>query len=452
MKNVQYTFVENEGNLTFRSTVNSFGLDHVTDKDLVSFYTNFSGSAYVDTGLLPVDGSGLLSIRSAGNHTQIAYQHKPSLYYINWGAHEGDRNAVKYLVAQPYRIVIGDLLNGNIYGARTFYSPIPITYPEAPLYHVNLPNINCRGYRGNGVGWICLYHSEDVTKYPFNEKVAKLIDRCSGTEAYNDANMSETDGPRFYKDKGKPSYLYDPAQWQEYSQEHGYEWTLNPDLWIPILVKDKDNQDKHYDSGQPLTFVDAILGNYKCYYYDETIPKPVNMIARQDMTLSSSQVFNWFKQSYIASQENQTSLDPYSSSLVVRQSQSVALPIFDPDEEEDESNSWYCEDCEDTFNGNDSSPNSTYTSSFICDSCFENYNYCENTSSYHFNEDTIYLNQSGIHIYVHADVAVNGVDYKWCPNCDYGMYKNHPDFEKHTLYTEIDQCSQCFEESDVEPF
>ena len=455
MKNVQYTFVENEGNLTFRSTVNSFGLDHVTDKDLVSFYTNFSGSAYIDTGLLPVDGSGLLSIRSAGNHTQIAYQHKPSLYYINWGAHEGDRNAIKYLVAQPYRIVIGDLLNGNIYGARTFYSPIPITYPEAPLYHVNLPNINCRGYRGNGVGWICLYHSEDVTKYPFNEKVAKLIDRCSGTEAYNDANMSETDGPRFYKDNRKPSYLYDPSEWQQYSQDHGYEWTLDPDLWIPILVQDRDNQDKHYDSGQPLTFVDAILGNYKCYYYDETIPKPVNMIARHDMTLSSSQVFDWFKQSYVSSRENQLSVDPYTSSLTVRQSQAVAPPAFLSDEDEEDGNSWYCEDCEDTFSSDDSSPNSTYGSSFICDSCFENYNYCENTSSYHFNEDTLYLTESSIHIYL--DNAAHGVDYKYCGECDTGYYKTHSEFEEFLVDIETSICYSCNPQNHsapetVEPF
>ena len=149
MENVQYTFVKDEGNLVFRSSVNSFGLDHVTDKDLSSFYVSFSQSAYFDTGLLPVDGSGLLSIRTAGNHTQIAYQHKPGMYYINWGSYEGDRDAIKYYVAQPYRIVIADLLNGNIYGARTFYSPIPITHPFTPLYDVNLPNINCKGYRGN---------------------------------------------------------------------------------------------------------------------------------------------------------------------------------------------------------------------------------------------------------------------------------------------------------------
>ena len=61
MSNVNYSFTDQDsnGNIVFRSTVNSFGLDHVTDKDLTSFYTKFSSNAYLDTGLLPVDGSGL---------------------------------------------------------------------------------------------------------------------------------------------------------------------------------------------------------------------------------------------------------------------------------------------------------------------------------------------------------------------------------------------------------
>jgi hypothetical protein len=100
MKNVNYAFTTDQGNLVFRSSVNSFGLDHVTDKDIASFYTTFSQSAYFDTGLLPVDGTGLLSIRTAGNHTQIAYQYAPGKYYINWGSFEGDRDAKKYYVAQ----------------------------------------------------------------------------------------------------------------------------------------------------------------------------------------------------------------------------------------------------------------------------------------------------------------------------------------------------------------
>jgi len=157
MDKVTYSFVKDEGNFVFRSKVNSFNLDHVTDKDVSSFYTSFSNYAYFDTGLLPLDGTGLLGIRKAGDHTQVIYQHKPGMYYVNWGAYERDYDAVKFYFAQPYRIVIIDFLDNNLLGARTFYTVEPATHSGVQLYHVNLPNINCKGYRGNAVGWICLY-------------------------------------------------------------------------------------------------------------------------------------------------------------------------------------------------------------------------------------------------------------------------------------------------------
>jgi hypothetical protein len=449
MANVNYSFTDKDanGNIVFRSNITSFGLDHVTDKDLTSFYTNFSQNAYQDTGLMPVDGSGLLAIRSAGNHTQIAYQHKPGMYYINWGSYEGDREAIKYYVAQPYRIVIADLLNGNIYGARTFYSPIPITYPQAPLYHVNLPNINCKGYRGNGVGWICLYHSEDISQYPFNEKLAKILDRCSGTEAYNDQNMKETDGPRFYEQNHKPSYIYNPEEWQSYSEANGYEWTLDPELWIPVLVQDMDHQDKHYKDGQPLTFADALFGNYQAYYTDTLIPKPVNMIARNDYNLDSKIVFNWFKQSYNNSSESiQEAINPFDSSAVVRNNLSTAAPVFvnhDDDEEEDEEN-WYCEDCSTTYYYSESSPNETYSSNYVCNNCLENsYVYVKHKSTYVHLEDTLYLENSDCYVYVND--LENGIDYKYCSGCDAGWYNDHPDFESIKI-SDSGLCHACFED------
>lgn len=453
MSNVNYSFTnkDTDGNIVFRSNITSFGLDHVTDKDLTSFYTNFSENAYQDTGLLPVDGSGLLAIRSAGNHTQIAYQHKPGMYYINWGQYERDVHAIKYYVAQPYRIVIADLLNGNIYGARTFYSPIPITYPQAPLYHVNLPNINCKGYRGNGVGWICLYHTEDISKYPFNEKLAKILDRCSGTEAYNDQNMSETDGPRFYRDNNKPSYIHIPAEWESYSEQNGYEWTLDPELWIPVLVQDMDHQDKHYSDGQPLTFADALFGNYQAYYTDTTIPKPVNMIARSEYSLDSKTVFNWFKQSYNNSSESsQGAINPFDSSATVRVKLSTAAPVFiadeDEDEEEDES-SWYCEDCESTMYFSDSSPNETYSSNFICDHCLENnYSYVEHKGTYVHNDETLYLSESNVFIYP-SDLTA-GNHYKYCAQCSGGWYYTHSDFESIEFVND-ELCAKCYNDMTV---
>jgi len=446
MSNVQYSFVNTqEGNLTFRSSVNSFGLDHVTDKDMTSFYTSFSNYAYVDTGLMPVDGSGLLALRSAGNHTQIVYQHKPGMYYINWGSHEGDKNAVKYYVAQPYRIVIADLMDGNIYGARTFYSPVPITYPDAPLYHVNLPNINCKGYRGNGVGWICLYHNEDISTYPFGEKLAKILDRCSGTEAYNDNNMSETDGPRFYHENKKPIHLSNPHEWEAYSQQNGHEWTLDPDLWIPILVKDRDNQDKHYPKGQPLTLADAITGNYQAYYTDNTIPKPVNQILRSDYTLPASKVFDWFKQAYNSSTTQPPVINVIENSQNVKLKQSIAAPVFVSEEE-----CWQCDDCGENFPNDETSPNSSYHNAFICDDCFDGYVYTVNTENYHHPDsgDTLWLSISDTWIYL---PTASSDSYKYCGECDNGIYFTHPDFDKFVMSPKYDGiCASCHQEDDHE--
>lgn len=56
---------------------------------------------------------------------------------------------------------------------------------------------------------------------------------------------------------------------------------------IPILVKDQDNQDRHYDDGIPLTLQMAMLGNYQSYYTDPYRPKPVNILSRPDLKLPS---------------------------------------------------------------------------------------------------------------------------------------------------------------------
>lgn len=379
MNNVEYSFIQEEKSesLTFQSKVNSFGVEHVTKKSLTSFYMNFSKKGFFDTGLLPVDGSGILSIRTAGPHTQIGYQHKPGMYYINWGGYENDPNAQKIYVAQPYRIVIADIYNDNVLGARTFYSPVPITYPDAPLYHVNLPNINCLGYRGNGVGWICLYHNEDISHYPFNEKVAKVLDRCSGTEAYNDANMSETDGPRIYRSNSKPTHLYIPSEWEKFSDKNGVDWTLDPDLWIPVLVQDADNQDQHYPEGIPLTYGMAVTGNYQAYYTDPIKPKPVNALARPDLVLDESEIFNWFKQSYNSSHQSFDKKESiFDSSLKVREAQSVAPPVFsdqsDSDEPFENEIDFTCASCNSTYYDSDSCNHVIiYDNVIVCEPCFE---------------------------------------------------------------------------------
>lgn len=415
-----YTLTKNdEGNFVLRSTVKSFNLDHVTDKDVVAFYTHFSEYASFDTGLLPLDGTGVLAIRTAGPHTQIVTQHAPGLYHVNWGSYEGDRSASAYYLAQPYRIVIGDFENGNLLGARMFYSPYPITSPDNPLYHVNLPNINCKGYRGNGVGWICLYHKDDWSNLPFNEKVNRFIERCSGVETYNDQNMSETDGPRFYQSAGKPSYFYNPSEWQFKSQQEGFHWTLNPDLLIPVLVQDMDNQDKHYPEGQQLTLAMAMLGNYQAYYTDKNIPKMYNVVSRNDLNFKDSNIADFVKRAFASAPvtyQHKPKDDPYSFTTLHREkngSAQLKLPITSSDDDEDDENNWTCWSCEDSFTESDSSY-TIYNDEEVCEGCFNEYYVYIPSADAHFNYDdssVVYVENENEHFHIDYDTVY------YCPDC-----------------------------------
>ena len=411
---VNYSIVEAEaGHLSVQSKVTSFGLDHVTEKEIVSFYSNFSQYAAWDTGLLPVEGSGILSLRTAGEYTQFAYQHKPGLYHVNWAAIEGGR-ATSYYVAQPYRIIICDMKEGNLLGARMFYSPYPITHPSQNLYHVNLPNINCKGYRGNAVGWICLYQNEDWSNLPLNERIARFIERCSGVETYNDANMYETDGTRFYKERSKPSYIWDPIQWQEKSANEGFEWTLDESLWIPVLVQSMDSQDKHSNNGVNLTFADALVGDYQAYYYDKQHTKPINAVIRPDKSLSDKEVMAYFTKSYTVSNtktnhllnntfEASNNIKDSNGSSVFTGSSLLNSPESHSLEDEDVFN---CSCCNETYSSEEVECNEDFYGNDVCYSCFNEYYVYVESAQGHFNsEDSkIYyasnLNQDG---YYHED-------------------------------------------------
>jgi len=410
MDKISYSFVkQKDSSLVFQSKVNSFNLDHVTDKDIVSFYTSFSKYSYFDTGLLPLDGTGLLGIRSAGDHTQAIYQYKPGLYHINWGAQENDNNYKNYYLAQPYRIVIIDFLNNNLLGARTFYALEPANHAGINLYHVNLPNINCKGYRGNGVGWICLYHNDDWSNLPFNERLIKALERCSGVEVYNDANMNETDGPRFYEEKKMSSYTFNPLIWEQKSSEEGWEWTLEPFNWIPILVKNRDAQGAHYEGGMQLTLLDAIAGNYQAYYHDAYIPKPINAISRPDLNITSKQITDWFVRSYNDSSTTFSGIDPYSDSSKIREQKSTNLVNtkklaghdlddsevpFDENEDDESQSMTVCPFTEESISSSVCIKNSSYMddsgeSINICDNCITSHDmvYAENTMHYYIQEN-----------------------------------------------------------------
>ena len=454
--NFNYALVKNEqGAYSIQSTVKSFNLDHVTHKDVAAFYQSFSQFASIDTGLLPLDGTGVLAIRSAGPTTQIVTQHAPGMYHLNWGAHEGDRHARTYYVAQPYRIVIGDFENGNLLGARMFYSPVPITSPGNQLYHVNLPNINCKGYRGNGVGWICLYHNDDWSALPFNEKVSRFIERCSGVETYNDANMSETDGPRFYSSNGKPAYITDPSIWEEKSLQEGHAWTLDPDLWIPVLVKDMDNQANHDNKGQPLTLAMAMLGNYQAYYTDKNIPKIYNVISRPDLQLTSEHVANFFKQSFATAPVAYTHTakdDPYNFTISSRQDKGAEKldlsKLFSSNEDEEDDDNWTCASCDDVFN----EQHYTTADGSVCLGCLEEYYvFIESANSYYHRDNKhIFYSEAQDEFYhdVHDTIFV-------CSECTcaYGVKNSNSDSQEEIKkYLHIDSageyiCQDCLVET-----
>lgn len=428
-----------DGNYVLRSSITSFGLNQITDKDIVSFYRHFSAMSHFDTGLMPLDGTGVLSIRSTGPHMQISVQHAPGCYHINWGATESDRNANTYYLAQPYRIVVGDFINGTLLGAKMFYSPYPITHSNQPLYHVNLPNINCRGYRGNAVGWICLYLKEDWSALPFNEKITRLIERCSGVETYNDANMSETDGPRFYEQKYRTSnkdytaydYLWRPDKWQSKTASEGFQWTLGDGLWIPILVKDMDHQSRHQDDGVPLTFAMAVLGNYQAYYTDRNIPKLYNLAAREDLSLTNEQIADMVKSSFALAPSLYSFVgkdNPYTFSVEHREKKATTKSqsaLFEQEEEqEEEEETWTCDHCSEIF-GNDHSATFDYIGNAICHNCLsDHYVYLETPGSYFpvESEYVYYAPNIEAHLHTELDNCVT------CENCDthWGAYGHEP--------------------------
>lgn len=348
------------------------GVSNVKEASLEDFYKRFSQNSSIDTGILPVNGSGLLSLRSALGYTQTAYQYEPGIYYTNWGGHEGDSQAQTYAFAQPYRIVISDLKDGKVLGSRTLYSTRPIISGDEQLYHVNLPNLVCKGYgSGNCLGWLCLYHKQGDYKLPFEDKLKHVLERSSGVETYNDANMSGTDGPRFYKEQYQKShpknyndfdFLWSPVSWQKKSQSEGFEWTLNEKLWIAVTMDDVDKQFKHVEGGVPLTFNRAIYGHYSAYYDDKGTKdasklitskaggkyyppkkKPFNTITRKNENLEPSLIFDAAKKAVIDT-KHFVLFDNFGKFNFTEVNGSVKDPFQSPIQEEYE-----CKKCKNSY-------------------------------------------------------------------------------------------------------
>jgi len=237
----------------------------------------------IDTGLIPTSGSGMLSFRQFGDYRQIAMQMAPMISLTEWGEYENDSNVGIFNLAYPYRVIIADLHKGNLLGARMFYRTKPVTSLNDELYHINLPNVNCYGYGTGsshlGVGWLCLYHTETWSEKTIEEQLAAIVSR-STQEAYNNRNMSETDGIKLYRELGKKEnrFLITPESWEAKTKEEGLDWVLNEDMWVKVLVKSLSEQTKHVGKGIPLTFGAAIYNSYHSYYSDNQSIKPINYI------------------------------------------------------------------------------------------------------------------------------------------------------------------------------
>jgi hypothetical protein len=434
---IDFTYTISSENIV--QTVENMSSVAAKEKRLEDFFLALSSQCFLDTGLLPLDGSGTLSIRQALGHMQVVFQHAPGIYRVIWGASEGDPDAGTYHLAMPYRIVIGDFVDGEFYGARHFYSTAPITSKDQILFHVNLPNLNCKGYGqsygiGNGVGWICLYHNKPSIKdLSIGGKIANLIDRAGGGEAYNDNNMNETDGPRFYEEQycieslNDPSlnaedykFLWNPEEWENKSQNDFY-WTLEPDIWLPIKVKGIDDQQAHHENGEFLTLGMAMDGEYRAYYGDPNIPKAYQKFIRADFDNPSS---NQVKVAIAKSFNAATTVEITSQSPVAN----PILPIPD--------NGFTCVECKKTYDKN--SYHSESSDGIVCEICLHDlYEQCASCDT-HYHYSQLYYHKENFHCTNCVKLnecpkcsslvtLINNVSENGCPNCEFGSLPKEAD-------------------------
>lgn len=392
-----------------KSSIIVGNIENSESKELNAVFKSISDIAFFDTGILPLDGSGTLMIRQALGHCQVVFQHKPGIYRVIWGGHEGDKEAVHYELAMPYRIVIGDFVDNEFYGARHFYSPTPITNLDQVMFHVNLPNLNCKGYgHGNGVGWICLYHNKpSIASLDLGQKIANLIERAGGGEAYNDANMKETDGPRFYEEKYASNlefeYLWNPESWESMSLSNGIDWVLDPDLWIPVVVKGLDDQCAHHDGddGSYLTLRMAVEGKYNAYYGDTHKPKNYQKFIRKDLdSPSNNLVFNKIQSAFkkaqpevIQEQQIHKPIVPFSSNFATCK---ICQEVYGSSNVVPFENGSACISCAETVLGTCASCDqhkhyadmAYYKNNFQCSSCVKLFQ-CKNCFSFHIDETSI---------------------------------------------------------------
>ncbi len=238
MTNISFELDKNEE--LIKAT--NFG-NNLQNKSVVNNLDLEVNSAYSDTGLLPVSGTGLLQLRRYRNFYQFVYQVEPSTTKIFVNGSKAQ--LVPFLnfdtskwfeVSQPYLIIVGliqvDKKSSHLIGARHFYSPESIINLNQQLYHTNLPNTNAMFYGHSGLGWVCLYQENDPPE--FNLSLKKAIARVRGGEGYN-ANMSWIDGAALYwRYNAHPGFI-SPNAWQQYTKEDP-DFVLKEEHLLPISV------------------------------------------------------------------------------------------------------------------------------------------------------------------------------------------------------------------------
>lgn len=406
---------------------------NVDRRQTIPFLEALGERAPMESGLLP---PGLRYLRQAGEHMQMVIECPPAINLIIWGEYERDANAKKYLLAQPWRVIVADFLNSQLLGGRMYYTYGPLYTLDQELYHTNLPNTNCRGYRGNGVGWVCLYHKEDWSKLSIAEKAFKITQHISGGEAYNNANMSETDGTRFYQAAGKPKYTWDPVTWEKKSAKEGTDWTLQDDLWIPILVKDKDDQGNHYPGGVPLT-LDMAMSGHAAAYYGDKLKKPVNLLRRGEAdgeALLQSVFTGAFNKAPMDGktevvQQKADEINALTKAIKAAKKKlpaAKAVPIPVPEEY------FTCSSCDDEFNMNDAFI--TEQEDYICEGCRnEWYSYTACCDKLKNNDHIFFVENDG------TGWCGDGGCYSIneCQGC-FEQFPNVPQY-----WTDEDHCTNC---------
>lgn len=253
---------------------------------LETYMSAVADLGFFDSGLMPRKDTGLINYRRGAGWETFVFQVEAGEHLIIWGANEGSTNAKTYRVAMPFRIIIGDHKwhNGkwHLVGARHFYSYKPIKTWSDLLYNCNVPNLNCRGYNGTGVGWICLYHTKSYENMDLMQRVLTTSMRTSGEEAYNDSNMSHTDGARYYQSHGKPEYFYNPKFWAAKTKKDGWKWTTDQksNLLLRVVLNNptKTHMASNIAGGTHASLFDLTRGLYSAYYNDSMLLKPHNLM------------------------------------------------------------------------------------------------------------------------------------------------------------------------------